>query len=354
MSGSPGVMFNFDSDLSKNNTASVAEKLGCVKDGDSQSLATLSCMRETPFEELRQTSIQMSHEARPPFGELYFPTVVDGDLFPARPSKLTRAGRFAKGVSLIASWTANEGAWYASPTTTLDEEIMAGIKVWIPRLSSRSMTKLWELYPLDEFHRMVRPHYDGSISPQYYRAAQMSRDIFFSCPILDFTWQYARQEGTGLSNIRLFEHNDTRFTAVFEKMGVPMWRVSHLSDIPYVFNELLEGGADNSPSHMELARLMTSTMVKFANSDTPVGSRSGVEDWPLAYGNANSGSTGSFPSAMALKLFGGQHGTHTVHVLRNQSSATATSSAEQAILNERLFERCEFINSEAFQDEAGV
>ena len=79
----------------------------------------------------------------------------------------------------------------------------------------------------------MRPDYDGAISPQYYHAAQINRDFWFTtCPALDFMWQYVRNGGADASRIRVYEHNATRYTAAFETMGVPMWRVAQLSDIP--------------------------------------------------------------------------------------------------------------------------
>ena len=347
-------MFNIDSDMPKNNIALVSEKLGCAKDGDSQSARTLTCMREASFEELLKTSLELSREAHPPFGELYFHPAIDGDIFSDRPSQLMRAGKFVKGVSLLASWTANEGAWYALPSTIHDEEIMNGLRLWIPRLSAATGHRLLELYPLPRFESMVRLDYDGPISPQFYRAAQMIRDIFFACPALDFTWQYVKQGGGSSSNVRLFEHNSTRYAPVFEQMGVPMWRVAHLSDIPYVFNELVDGGADNSAPHLELGKLMSSTMVKFANSDTPVGSRSGVDEWPLAYTEIDRMDKKDLPDRISLKLFGGEHGTQTIHISEGTSRSSAAKLGEQAVLDENLFERCKFINSAQFRQEAGV
>lgn len=77
---------------------------------------------------------------------------------------------------------------------------------------------------------MVLPQHDGlSVSPQYYRAAQLNRELWFTCPVLDFAWKYGKHNNM---QVRLYEHNSTRYAPAFDVMGVPMWRVAHLSDIP--------------------------------------------------------------------------------------------------------------------------
>lgn len=95
---------------------------------------------------------------------------------------------------------------------------------------------------------------------EYYRAAQINRDICFTCPVLDFAWQYVKNGGVEPSPMGLYEHNATRFTPVFEKMGVPMWRVWHL-----------EGGADNPAAQLELGKTISRCFATFASSGSPEG-----------------------------------------------------------------------------------
>ncbi|OTA97448.1 hypothetical protein M434DRAFT_26753 [Hypoxylon sp. CO27-5] len=336
ISGAPGLNFNTKSDLVANNTAAVALGAGCIKNDDSQSVETLQCLREAPVELLTNLSVIASRAARPPFGEAFFYPTYDGDFLPDRPSELLRAGKFAKGVPIIASWVSNEGAWYAPPTTSTDEE------------------KLLELYPLEDFEGMVRPDYDGPISAQYYRAAQMNKDIWFTCPVLDFAWQYVRNSGAEPSHVRLYEHNATRFTAVFEVMGVPIWRVAHLSDIPYVLNiQRLGGGADNSASQLDLARTMSRSIAKFVTSGTPEGDHGNTDEWPPAFaGVTDEELKGEFPSKVSLKLWGGPYGNLPVSV--SKENPAVVTEAEKAVAWEKVFDRCEFINSEKVRQESGM
>lgn len=353
MSGGPGLNFNTESDLVANNTADIANQVGCVKDGDSQSAETVECLRKADANTLANLSVSASRAARPPFGEAYFFPTLDHDFIQDRPSQLMREGKFAKGVPIIASWVTNDGAWYAPPSTSTDEDVLGTFGLWLSNLSSSTKNKLLELYPVEDFEHMVRREYDGDISAQYYRAAQMNRDIWFTCPVLDFAWQYVRHGGSDLSQVRLFEHNATRFSPSYEKMGVPMWRVAHLSDIPYVLNsQRLEGGADNSPEHLDLAKNLSRAITHFVDSGSPEGGSSDGKSWPAAFADVTQKELSEdFPSKLTLLVSGGPHGTEAVTVA---PGGTPSTDAEHAVYWEKLFSRCEVINSHQMRDEAGV
>ncbi|KAI1114929.1 alpha/beta-hydrolase [Nemania sp. NC0429] len=362
MSGAGGLNFNTLSDLVANNTAAIAEEVGCSASGDIQSLQTLQCLREAPVDLLTNLSVTASRTARPPFGEGFFFPTFDGDIVPGRSSVLLRNKQVVKDVPLISSWVVNDGAWYAAPTVSTDEGVLASFGLWLTGLSPLTQQKLLELYPAQDFAHLVRPSYDGPISPQYYRAAQMNRDLWFTCPVLDFTWQYVKASGIDPSKVAIYEHNSTRFTPVFEAMGVPMWRVSHLSDIPYVFNtQHVGGGADNTPPQLELAKLVSRSIVSFVASG-PAGRQSGergvehIARWPPAFpGITDKELRSEFPSKLSIQLFGGPYGNNAVSVSKNQTQATQSGGeAERAIEWEKLFARCEFINSAEVRAEIGV
>ncbi|KAJ3571338.1 hypothetical protein NPX13_g5415 [Xylaria arbuscula] len=342
MSGAGGTNFNTLSDLVANNTAAIAKEVGCATALDSQSLQTLQCLREVPADVLTNLSVAASQTARPPFGEAFFYPTYDGDIVIGRTSELLRSGKVVKDVPLIASWIVNDGAWYAAPTISTDGEVLSTFGLWLTGLSSSTQQKLLELYPIQDFAHLVRPSYDGPISPQYYRAAQMNRDLWFTCPALDFTWQYAKASRIDQSNVALYVHNSTRYTPVFESMGVPMWRVSHLSDIPYVLNtKHLGGGADNSLPHLELAKRMSRSIVSFVASD-PTGRQSAVQGSEL-------------PRQIAIKIFGGPYDNASVLISEEPDLAvTPGGDAEQALNWEKLFARCKFINSADVRKEIGV
>ncbi|KAI1079502.1 lipase [Whalleya microplaca] len=353
MSGSPGLNFNTKSDLVINNTAAIAREIGCVENGDSQSIETLNCLRSVPADILTNLSVSTSRAARPPFGEAFFYPTYDGDILPDRPSQLIRAGKFTKGIPIISSWVSNDGAWYAPPTISTDDAVLGTFGLWLSGLSKPTKSKLLELYSIQDFESMVRPDYDGPISPQYYRAAQLNRDIWFTCPIIEFAWQYVKNGGVEKSQMYLYEHNSTRYAPSFEMMGVPMWRVAHLSDIPYVLNVQHLRGADNSETQLRLSKEISRSIAKFVTSGVPKGDL-GAETWPAAFADATKEELKrEFPTKVSLQLLGGPHHNVPVSISKNGDETTATE-AERAVRWEKLFERCEFINSEKVREEIGV
>ena len=94
MSGASGTNFNVQSDFVANNTATVAKSLGCTTNSDSE--ATIECLRDIPLETLNNASVALARGMHPPFGELVFYSSYDGDIIPDRPSNLLRKGAFVK------------------------------------------------------------------------------------------------------------------------------------------------------------------------------------------------------------------------------------------------------------------
>ncbi|KAJ5083912.1 hypothetical protein NUU61_008491, partial [Penicillium alfredii] len=336
ISGGPGLNLNTKSDFVAQNTAAIAKQVGCTVDDNSQSEKTLQCLREAPVEALTNLSVTAARSSRPPFGEGFFYPTYDGDFIRGRPSELMRAGKFVKGVPVIASWVSNDGAWYASPPTSTDEEVLASFGLWLFGLSEETKQRLLALYPLPDFEHMVRPQYDGPISAQYYRAAQMNRDIWFTCPVLDFAWQYSKHGGVASDQVRVYEHNAT-------------------SDIPYVMNSAhLEGGSDNSAAQKALGRAVSRAIASFVAGGTPESTGEGrVRVWPGAFDGATAKEWAEdAPSRLTLQLFGGPYGTRPVTV-SDGSDPDAATTAEKAVYWEKVLTRCEFINSRRVRDEAG-
>ncbi|KAG8158391.1 hypothetical protein KVR01_011513 [Diaporthe batatas] len=345
MSGAPGLNFNTMSSLVADNTAMIAQQVGCIEDGqDSQTAAVMSCLREAPFDVLTNLSITAMRSARPPFGEGFFSPTHDGDFIRDRPSNLIRDGKVVKYIPTIAAWVTNDGAWYAPPTTATDDDVVNSFTLWLT-LSQSTIKKLLELYPISDFEYISQGQ---GVSPQYYRAAQINRDLWFTCPVLDFAWQYGRHNG---NNIRLYEHNATRFAPSYALMGVPMWKVAHLSDIPYVLNsQSLGGGADNSADELALSVAVSRKIIEFITSEAP------EMEWSPAFsGTGEDKVRDKLPSEISMQLFGGPYGNRQVTVREHPGEGDDSGTgAERAIAWEKLFQRCNFINSAEVRSETSV
>lgn len=125
-------------------------------------------------------------------------------------------------------------------------------------------------------------------------------------------------------------------------MGVPQWRVSHLSDIPYFMNEDVAAGGDNSANQQDLSTLVCGNAAAFAYSGDPTISRGRTfKDWPIAYlDQSGQALSKDYPEELSLYVVGGPQG----------SGPASTSSG--VLEWEKLIERCGFINS--IQEEIGV
>ncbi|KAJ6456566.1 lipase [Mycena vitilis] len=332
MSGAPGLNFNAKSDLVANNTAAIAQQVGCLKEGEAQSEATLECLRQAPVELLTNLSVTASRAARPPFGEGFFFPTYDNDFLPGRPSELVRVGKVARNIPIVASWVSNDGAWYAPPVTSTDDEVLGSFGLWLSGLSQSTKSGLLELYPQSDFEHMAAAF--PGISPQYFPPAQMNRDLWFTCPVVDFAWQYAKHNG---GNVRM--------------MGVPMWGVAHLSDIPYVLNaQTLGGGADNSAAQLDLSREISRSIVQIVKYGVPKNEPS----WPVTFKDSQEDDFRvEFPTQLSLRLFGAPYASHEYVTVFKHGDNDATE-ATKAVSWEKLFERCEFINSIEVREEMGV
>lgn len=146
--------------------------------------------------------------------------------------------------------------------------MLATFQTYILGLSNTSLQRILTLYPLSDFESLVRPGEEATA--QYYRAAQIHCDFWFTCPVIDFTWQYTRH---GAPNIYLYSMNQTKFGPILKRMSVPQWRVCHLSNIPYMLNEDVAAAGDNSAVQRDLSALLSGSTAAFAHTGNPTESR---------------------------------------------------------------------------------
>lgn len=147
--------------------------------------------------------------------------------------------------------------------------------------------------------------------------------------------------------------NQTKFGPIFQYMGLPQWRVSHLSDIPYILNEDVAAGGDNSADQRELSALLSGSAAAFAHTGDPTVSKGRTfNDWPIASSDQSRQALGSeYPEELSLYVIGGPHGSGPAAVTSRKGGG-AVSEREKALAWEKVIERCHFINS--IQEEIGV
>ena len=354
-----------------NITASVAQSLNCSGDAD----AELACLRHIPLGTLLPAALAQARIAAPPSGVAAFHPVIDGDFIPDQPSKLIQEGSFVKGkvlrcalprkihtyllagISVMASWTADDGSQFVPTSVNSEATVVAFFSGFY---SNSTLDRLLSLYPVEDFEAQVIKN--STITAQYYRASRIYRDSRLACPAINLTSEISRQS---TNRTYLFTFNSTRLQPVWDSINQSQWQIAHTSDIPYLFNEAIVGG-DNSESAMQLSAEVSRSYSAFATYGSP---STPVFDWPVAWsgehgGNATvfviGGPYGSGPATLA-PTSGPRRSAGVCSVLAaleqsmevqmNSTSAETCSADDQrseALAQEKLVERCAFLNSNSF------
>ena len=232
------------------------------------------------------------------------------------------------GISTIASWVADDGS-EVTPTSVNSE---ATVVAFLSRLFSNSTRdQVLSLYPVEEFEAQVTE--DSPFTAQYYRASRIYRDYGVTCPSINFTSEIALQS---TSQSYLFTLNSTRLQPVWDSVNESEWHIGHTSDIPYVFNEDIVGG-DNSKAALQLSAEVSSSFSAFATYGDP---STPVFDWPAAWSGRGGSAT--------VFVIGGPYGSRPATLESTASSANDERS--KALAEEKLVERCAFLNSVIFSD----
>ncbi|CAK1362508.1 unnamed protein product [Cercospora beticola] len=261
-------------------------------------------------------------------GDEWLP-VVDGDFVPDVPSQLIAQGRMAD-VALILGWTAQDGVPFATGNNITAQEFM---RHYLPALEPPTVDKVLELYPASDFRPSYRPNGTISLSVEDYRAAQVMRDVAFTCSAVDFAQGLSRIQSAG-NQVFLYEFNQTIFTPNLENDGRFGWGVIHSSDIAYVFDNLdiyLKPDSRLKKVNItevdrSLAHQVSGAWSSFATSLKPsIEGKETLQGWmPAQFADGNLGTY----------VIGGS----------SQGPSEEGSSARESVLKERLLERCKFWN----------
>ena len=354
-----------------NVTASVARSLNCNGDAD----AELACLRDIPLGTLLPAALAQAKIVAPPSGVEAFHPVIDGDFIPDQPSRLIQEGSFAKGkvlrcavprkihtyllagISVMASWTADDGSQFVP--TSVNSEVTV-VAFFSGLFSNSTRDRLLSLYPVEDFEAQVTKN--STITAQYYRTSRIYRDYRLACPAINLTSEISRQS---TNRTYLFTLNSTRLQPVWDSLNESQWQIAHTSDIPYLFNEAIVGG-DNSKSALQLSAEVSRSYSAFATYGSP---STPVFDWPVAWsgqrgGNATvfviggpygSGSATLGPTSGPRRSAAVRRGltarVQSMKLVTNSTSAGTSSANHQrseALAQEKLVERCAFLDSVSF------
>ncbi|EKG17208.1 Carboxylesterase type B [Macrophomina phaseolina MS6] len=220
---------------------SVAALTNCTSPSnpDPQSATTLSCLRALPFTDLLAATIA-DHDSKSTTtdGDIWLPTT-DHDFLPAASSTLTLTGAFPR-IPLLIGWTEDDATLFTPRTITTPTDTAAFLSARWPALSTTTISALLSLYPSSDFAPRA------NLSAEFYRAAQIFRDILLVCPSFLLGGAMAQKYTPNSINASATAHNDpppvyyytqnqTVLTPYLAANGLPGLGVVHTSDLAYVF-----------------------------------------------------------------------------------------------------------------------
>ena len=330
------------------NTAGVAQSLNCSGPG-LDSKATLACLRDVPLDVLLPAALNQAITAVNPDGIGAFRPVIDDDFIPDHPLRLFLEGYFVKGIPTIAAWTADDGSIFVPPIINSAPAVQ---NFFSRSFSGSSLEKLLSLYPVEDFEAHVIE--SQNLTAEWYRAARIYRDVNMACPSLNITGEISLQSH---APTYLFAVNSTRLQPVWDSMDSPEYQIAHVSDIPYIFNQVVQG-ADNSRSAMRFSSRVCRTLPAFAATGNPSTSHF---PWPVAWKEGGGDAT--------IFVMGGPYGAGPATVGPNHRAVddkpcathsqsmrvagqwplgnkpSAEDQRSEALAQEKLMERCAIIDT---------
>lgn len=329
---------NMTSTLTRDTFTDVAVLAGCAENGDAQSAKTIACMRNLTMDELWNATLTIYNAlAALSDGDIWLPNI-DGDFLPAAPSDLVRTGSFLQ-MPIVVGWTRNDATLFTSSAIKTDADTRDFVGSYYPFLNSTNFEILMDLYPVSKFAANTT----ANLSAEFYRSAEIFRDILLTCPSFYFGHAMAEKYYTSTSNssipVYIYEQNQTILSAFLDSSHTPGLGVIHTSELAYVFGNFTpfewSWAADAiSPSEAdnELLRQQSRSWSTFATLGKPsVESKDTLQGWESAY------VVGDGMMDAEIYVVGGPE---------PGMSALEGSGANPDVAAQELRQRCGFLNRE--------
>ena len=316
----PGITGNFTTDAMQ----LLVDKVGC-KAGGLQDESTVACLRGHGLDALLNASVSTyQSDIAHNIGDVWLPSV-DGDFLPAPPSQLARERRFAN-VTTMMGWCQDDVSFFTDPSITTAKDTRDFIQGYIPTMTADNVDRLLGLYPVAEFPDDKA----ANLSSEFHRAARIFRDILMTCQPMG----YAEHIAAAGNTVYLYEWNQTILDPILAQVNhLPGMGVIHTSEFAYIFGNLSHYDIDGYPFHPSKADYRLRDAASRSWSTYAVKGQPGLDghdtfrDFTPAFSHENQ---------TYIYVVGGPH-----HGL----SALDGTHAKDVILQQRLRERCAFINS---------
>lgn len=326
---------NMTSTLTRETFADVAALAGCAKDGDAQSSNTVDCLRNLSMEDLWNATLAVYDVlSATTDGDIWLPGI-DGSFIPAAPSELVRTGNFTQ-MPIVVGWTRNDATLFTPGTIETDADSRDFVGSYYPYLSENNLETLMDLYPVSAFSTNIT----ANLSAEFYRSAEIFRDILLTCPSFYFghamATKYYNSSNSSIP-VYIYEQNQTILADFLDSQDAPGLGVIHTSELAYVFGNFTPykhtwpaGIISPGQSDYQLLQQISRSWSTFAALGQPsLGSKNTLEGWESAYARGD-----DMMDASIYVVGGPEPGM----------SELDGSGANADVAAQKLRERCGFLN----------
>lgn len=328
---------NMTSSLTSEVFAELAVQAGCADGGDSQSIETIDCLRNLTLEELwNATLTNYDTWSAVTDGDIWLPGV-DGSFIPAAPSDLVRTGDFTQ-MPIVVGWTRNDATLFTPGTIKTNNDSREFVGSYYPFLSEDNFETLMGLYPVSDFSVNTT----ANLSAEFYRSAEMFRDILLTCPSFYFGHAMASKYYNASNSsipVYVYEQNQTILSAFLDQQDSPGLGVIHTSELAYVFGNFTPY-KDTWPANLispgesdyQLLQQQSRSWSTFAALGQPsIDSKNTIQGWQPAY------AAGDDMMDASIYVVGGP---------KPGMSELDGNGANADVAADKLKERCGFLNRE--------
>ena len=304
------------SNITTIHTAAVIDSVNCTSSSSSDELA---CLRALPLQTILNAEVDYELSINPFGGLDVFIPVSPSSFIPESPSDLLYSGQFAHDIDIITGWNENDGSLFVPTNLTSNADVSDFLAYTFPGLSDQNIEDALVLYPESSFPSDTAEN----VTAQYFRASQIIRDSEYVCPSL-ITVQANLNYSQASTRSYIYSLNQTVFALIFAKLNASYYGVSHLSDIPFVFNQATtKYAAESSPVDIMLSGQISTSWASFATSGDTSQGLTTLQGWSAAQ-----------PSRMTYNMLvlGGPNGG-------------LKSIGNRGSYHEALVTRCDFWNS---------
>ncbi|KAI1459290.1 carboxylesterase family protein [Annulohypoxylon moriforme] len=322
----PGITGNY----TINAMQAVVDYVGC-NTTSLHSPETIECLRNLSMEALEEAEeATYSDDIAHNIGDIWLPTV-DGDFLPLAPSQLIAEHKFAD-VSVMMGWCEDDVALFTDTTISTPADSRAFISSYLPSLSNSSLDALLALYPSTSFPATA------NLSAEFHRTARVFRDVLMVCePVY-----YASALAAAGNDVYLYEWNQTILDPILEYLyDYPNLGVIHTSEFAYVFGNISHWDTDDYPfapteSDYALVKRGSRSWSTFASLGVPgAEGRDTFQGFGTSFQKGKSGAAGN--ESFSVFVAGGPS---------EGFSAVDGPGAKTVVAEQKLRERCAFINQE--------